>query len=119
MINKIKNMKPPQHKTRKIWWWLLFIIPIIWIIGNDSYDKLFERMGKIEKVETLKSVERGVKPESDTVEKSDGIIDDRYWIFIDNVIDRLERVSLLAVSIIMFVIRKKFVGDSKDGTGKK
>lgn len=95
----LKNINPPKQKTRKKIWWLLFLIPIFWVLFNNVIVEPSFKMLDSPKIEAFKS------------ETDDSIVDERYWELIDDITDRLIKLWPLIMSAAAFLTKRKIVGD--------
>jgi hypothetical protein len=119
---KVKDIKPPQQHVRKKLWWLIMLLPVVWVVATDTFDLADKKRVEIVKEESrtlpevLKDGDLRIRPlpsmeRKESVEGEDVLIDEKYWGFIDNVIMRAERLWPLALSALAFFYRRKFVGD--------
>lgn len=111
-----KKIKKPTQKTRKKLWWVIFIIPIVIYVVESGIIPT-ESIKSDKKVMLMdKEMEGGaadIRGESETLDKSEGLVDEKYWVFIDNCLERLGKIWYLVFSIIAFFVRNKMVGDVK------
>lgn len=105
-------MNKPKHKTRKKLWWLIFVFPIlIYVSINLFFPPETSEFNEISIVMEESSGDEAKVLEE--VKETEGLVDAKYWAFIDNCLERLEKIWYLAFSIIAFFIRHKLVGDDK------
>ena len=131
-------MRKPQHKTRKKLWWLLFIIPILFVIAKLTIWKAdeIEKQAILERIEKAQEEapegirvyrdESGVtviEPEEAEGDSSIAYSNEVYevpdlsddgdgaWETTDKIVEYLADLSPLIISILAFLGRRRLVGD--------
>ena len=110
----MKKLSDVKHPTRKRVWWLLFLIPIIYVIVNNE---IFPISGS----EILKrEVYEEVSPIPETSVSGDEVHGQvnasdipEGWKTFDMIMIRFERHWPLIMSVMAFFFRRKLVGDPK------
>ena len=107
MVSKLKEMKKP---TRKKFWWLLFLIPIFYVIADNlifpiDEKALLKRPVSVELYEMAEEDYEVSRAPEEVEEPENG------WETFDRVWLRVERAWPLVMSVIAFFWRRKLVGD--------
>ena len=114
-----------SQPTRKKLWWLLFLAPLLYVIVDNliypideskilrrvEYEEVEEPEVREEAME-MEDAEEYLPPSPPEGAYPDGHTHDGWWVF-DMVWLRIEKAWPVFFSLIMWIFRRKAVGDSK------
>lgn len=109
---KLKEVKQP---TRKKLWWLLFLIPIIYVIVDNLIfpidgSALLKRTTIVEMGDEMTVEDYPGAPSTPRIEPGNG---GNGWVIFDRILLRVNRAWPLILSLLPFIFRRKIVGDPK------
>lgn len=112
MAMKLKEVEQP---TRKKLWWLLFLIPIIYVVVDNlifpiDESALLKRTIEVKLEDEAVERDHPGAPSTPRIEPTDN---GNGWKIYDRIWMRVEKAWPLVMSVVAFFWRKKLVGDRR------
>lgn len=111
MVSKLKEIEQP---TRKKLWWLLFLVPIVYVVVDNliypiDESALLKRTTIVELEDESMDEDYPSTPSTPRIEPESK--NGNGWAIYDKIWMRIDKAWPLVMSIVAFFWRKKLVGD--------
>jgi hypothetical protein len=113
----MKTLSDVNHPTRKKLFWLILLIPILYVVVDNLIYPIDEskilRRTTYEEAAPAPEVEEGEEPSIPSADDAEEVESLSGWEIYDMVWVRVEKAWPLVMSLMAFIFRKKLVGDPK------